>query len=58
LKSQDHNNDPPHRNSLPEPEFGQRRGRQQFFDLVSTLYIPDDFLAKRDDGPPQERKLF
>lgn len=29
-----------------------------FFDLTSTLDIPDDFLANRRDPPPQIRKLF
>jgi antitoxin VapB len=29
-----------------------------FFDLTSTLNIPDDFLADRRDAPPQKRKLF
>jgi antitoxin VapB len=31
---------------------------QDFFDLTSTLDIPNDFLAYRKDAPPQKRKLF
>ena len=31
---------------------------QDFFDLVDTLDIPKDFLSRRDDSPPQKRKLF
>jgi len=31
---------------------------QDFFDLVDTLDIPDDFMADRDLSPPQKRKLF
>ncbi len=31
---------------------------QDFFDLVDTLDIPEDFMAKRGDAPPQKRKLF
>ena len=30
----------------------------EFFDLLKTLEIPDDFLADRDDQPPQKRRLF
>jgi antitoxin VapB len=30
----------------------------EFFDLVDTLDIPDDFMAKRDNSPPPKRKLF
>ena len=29
-----------------------------FFDLVDTLDIPDDFMSRRDNSPPQRRKLF
>lgn len=29
-----------------------------FFDLVKSLNLPDDFLADRGDTPPQKRKLF
>jgi antitoxin VapB len=31
---------------------------QDFFDLADTLNIPEDFMAKRGDAPPQKRKLF
>ncbi|HTW58484.1 MAG TPA: type II toxin-antitoxin system VapB family antitoxin [Terriglobales bacterium] len=31
---------------------------QDFFDLVDTLDIPDDFMSDRDVSPPQKRKLF
>ncbi len=31
---------------------------KEFFDLVDTLDIPDDFMADRDKSPPQKRKLF
>ena len=31
---------------------------QEYFDLLKTLDIPEDFLAERDDRPPQKRKLF
>lgn len=30
----------------------------EFFDLLKTLEIPDDFMAERDNQPPQKRKLF
>lgn len=29
-----------------------------FFELMKTVEIPDDFLADRNDRPPQKRKLF
>lgn len=29
-----------------------------FFALAKELDVPDDFLADRDDAPPQERDLF
>ena len=31
---------------------------QDFFDLVDSLDIPEDFLSDRGDAPPQKRKLF
>ena len=31
---------------------------EQFFDLADRLGVPDDFLANRNDAPPQKRKLF
>jgi antitoxin VapB len=30
----------------------------EFFDLMKTIDVPDDFLAERHDAPPQKRKLF
>jgi antitoxin VapB len=29
-----------------------------FFELMKTIEVPDDFLADRQDPPPQKRKLF
>ena len=31
---------------------------REFFDLMGTLDLPEDFLSNRRDAPPQERKLF
>ena len=31
---------------------------QDYFDLVDTFEIPEDFLSNRRDTPPQKRKLF
>lgn len=31
---------------------------QDFFELMKTLEVPEDFLADRQDAPPQKRKLF
>ena len=31
---------------------------QDFFDLVDTLDIPEEFMSDRDVSPPQKRKLF
>jgi antitoxin VapB len=31
---------------------------QEFFDLMKTIEVPDDFLVEREDLPPQKRKLF
>ena len=31
---------------------------QDFFDLVDSVDIPEDFLSNRGDAPPQRRKLF
>ena len=31
---------------------------RDFFQLVKTLDLPDDFLADRKDTPPQKRNLF
>ena len=31
---------------------------KDFFELVKGLEIPEDFLADRNDRPPQKRELF
>ncbi len=31
---------------------------QDFFELMKTIEVPKDFLADRQDAPPQKRKLF
>jgi antitoxin VapB len=31
---------------------------RDFFQLVKTLDLPEDFLADRKDTPPQKRNLF
>ena len=31
---------------------------QDFFELMKTIDVPEDFLAHRQDAPPQKRKLF
>ena len=31
---------------------------EDFFELMKNIEVPSDFLAKRDDGPPQKRKLL
>ena len=31
---------------------------QDFFELMKTIDVPQDFLADRQDAPPQKRKLF
>jgi antitoxin VapB len=31
---------------------------KDFFELVDSLEIPQDFMADRKDEPPQKRKLF
>jgi antitoxin VapB len=31
---------------------------QDFFELMKTINVPDDFLADRGESPPQKRKLF
>jgi antitoxin VapB len=28
------------------------------FEMVKNIDVPSDFLAERDDAPPQKRKLF
>lgn len=31
---------------------------KDFFDLIDSVDVPKDFLADRDDAPPQKRRLF
>ena len=31
---------------------------EDFFELLETIDIPEDFLGDRQDAPPQKRKLF
>lgn len=31
---------------------------EAFFELADEARVPDDFMAERDDHPPQKRKLF
>jgi antitoxin VapB len=31
---------------------------QDFFELTKTVEVPKDFMADRDDAPPQKRELF
>jgi antitoxin VapB len=31
---------------------------QEFFELMKTIDVPRDFMADRDDAPPQKRELF
>jgi len=31
---------------------------KDFFELLNTIGVPDDFLSDRSDTPPQKRKLF
>lgn len=31
---------------------------QDFFELMKTIDVPGDFLADREDRPPQKRNLF
>ena len=31
---------------------------RDFFELMKTIDVPEDFLADRGDTPPQKRKLF
>ena len=31
---------------------------EDFFELMKTIDVPEDFLADRTDAPPQKRKLF
>jgi antitoxin VapB len=31
---------------------------QDFFELMKTIEVPKDFMADRDDAPPEKRELF
>jgi len=31
---------------------------EDFFELMKTIDVPKDFLADRQDTPPQKRKMF
>ena len=31
---------------------------EDFIELMRSIDVPSDFLAERDDAPPQKRKLF
>jgi antitoxin VapB len=31
---------------------------RDYFELMKTIDVPEDFLAHRQDAPPQKRKLF
>jgi antitoxin VapB len=31
---------------------------QDFFELMKTIDVPEDFLADRQDAPPQKRKIL
>ena len=31
---------------------------EDFFELMKTIDVPEDFLADRNDAPPQKRELF
>jgi antitoxin VapB len=31
---------------------------RDFFELMKTVEVPEDFLADRKDAPPQKRRLF
>jgi antitoxin VapB len=31
---------------------------QDFFELMKTIDVPKDFMADRDNAPPQKRDLF
>jgi antitoxin VapB len=31
---------------------------QDFFEMMKTIEVPEDFLAARKDEPPQKRDLF
>ena len=31
---------------------------EDFFEMMKNIDVPSDFLAEREDAPPQKRKLF
>jgi antitoxin VapB len=31
---------------------------EDFFEMMKSIDVPSDFLADRDEAPPQKRKLF
>lgn len=31
---------------------------EDFFSLLKTVAVPEDFLSEREDAPPQKRDLF
>ena len=31
---------------------------EDYFEMMDNMDIPDDFMAERDNGAPQERNLF
>ena len=31
---------------------------EDFFEMMKSIDVPSNFLADRDDAPPQKRKLF
>ena len=31
---------------------------EDFFEMMKSIDVPSDFLADRDDAPPQKRRLF
>jgi antitoxin VapB len=35
----------------------RRESWDDFFELMKSIHVPSDFLAERDDTPPQKRKL-
>jgi prevent-host-death family protein len=42
----------------PLPAEGSPASWQGFFELMKNIDVPEDFLADRQDAPPQKRKLF
>jgi antitoxin VapB len=31
---------------------------EDFFELIDSIEVPEDFMSERDNEPPQERNLF